>query len=295
MSALASFVSGRRTKWAVLGLWIVVLVVLAPLGAELADETQDDTESFLPASAESTEVVRLLDDEFESGETTQGLIVYERDGGLSTADKQKIQADAKAVEALPEEDLPLTRPPLAPFGPLDEQAIEKSGEASTGEAAQASAELPQLVSPEGSVAYTVLTVPTNFEESADWGKDVRDVIEEDQDEGLTVLLSGDLGFSADAEEVFGELDTKLLLASVVLVLVLLGAIYRSVLVALTPIIVVAFAYNAATGFVYLLAKSGATVSSTGTSILIVLMFGVGTDYCLLLVSRYREELRRFED
>ena len=73
-------------------------------------------------------------------------------------------------------------------------------------------------------------------------------------------------------------------------LVLLGAIYRAVLVALTPLIVVFFAYTVATAFVYLLAKSGATVSSNGTSILIVLMFGVGTDYCLLLVSRYREEL-----
>ena len=67
------------------------------------------------------------------------------------------------------------------------------------------------------------------------------------------------------------------------------------LVALSPLIVVFFAYTVAQGFIYLLAKSGATVSSNSTSILIVLMFGVGTDYCLLLVSRYREELRRIED
>ena len=67
------------------------------------------------------------------------------------------------------------------------------------------------------------------------------------------------------------------------------------LVALTPLIVVFFAYTVAPGLHLPLAKSGATVSSNGTSILIVLMFGVGTDYCLLLVSRYREELRRIED
>ena len=71
---------------------------------------------------------------------------------------------------------------------------------------------------------------------------------------MTVLLTGDLGFGADAEEVFGELDTKLLLATVLLVLVLLGAIYRAVLVALTPLIVVFFAYTVANGFIYLLAK-----------------------------------------
>jgi RND superfamily putative drug exporter len=68
-----------------------------------------------------------------------------------------------------------------------------------------------------------------------------------------------------------------------------------VLVALSPLIVVFFAYTVTQALVYALAKSGATVSSNSTSILIVLMFGVGTDYCLLLVSRYREELRRIED
>ena len=88
---------------------------------------------------------------------------------------------------------------------------------------------------------------------------------------------------------------KLLIATALLVLFLLGAIYRAVLVALTPLVVVFFAYTVATAFVYLYADSGATVSSNGTSILIVLMFGITTDYCLLLVSRYREELHWIED
>ena len=80
---------------------------------------------------------------------------------------------------------------------------------------------------------------------------------------MRILLTGDLGFSADSEEVFGDLDTKLLLATVLLVLVLLGAIYRSVLVALTPLVVVFLAYTVATALIYLYAKSGATVSSNG--------------------------------
>jgi len=283
LRALVSFVTGRRTKWVVIAFWIVAFAVMSPLGAKLADETTDDTTSFLPESAESTKVVKALDEEFSGGETTFGLIVYEDKGGLDAADQAKIAADAKAIQAADrkatdedddEEAIPLTEDPQVPFQPNSP---------------------PDLVSADGTVAYTVLTVPTDFSKQGDWGGNVRDIIEEDQSEGTKVLLTGDLGFGADAEEVFGEIDTRLLSATVFLVLVLLGAIYRSVLVALTPLIVVFFAYTVANGFIYLLAKGGATVSSNSTGILIVLLFGVGTDYCLLLVSRYREELRRLED
>jgi RND superfamily putative drug exporter len=273
VSALASFVAGRRTKWVVLGIWIIAVAMLSPVAAKLTDETQDDTTSFLPESAESTDVVNILDEDFKSGETTQGLIVYQRDGGLTPADQSTIAQQAKELEGLPDNELPLTQPPAVPF---------------------AKGSPPQLVAPDESLAYTVLTVPTNFEDQADWGETVRDTTGEDAG-GMRILLTGDLGFSTDSEEVFSDFDTKLLLATVVLVLVLLGSIYRAVLVALTPLLVVFFAYQVAQAFIYLYAESGATVSSNGTGILIVLMFGVGTDYCLLLVSRYREELQRIED
>ena len=283
MSRLASIVTGRRSKWVVIVLWIIAMAIMSPLGSKLADETQDDTTSFLPESAESTKVVKILDQEFPGGETTFGLLVYEDKDGLDAADQSKIAADAQAIQAADkeakaageeEDEIPLTEPPQVPFQPNSP---------------------PGLVSQNGEVAYTVLTVPTDFQKQGDWGGNVRDIVEEDPSEGTKVLLTGDLGFGADAEEVFGEIDTKLLGATVILVLVLLGAIYRSVLVALTPLIVVFFAYTVANGFIYLLAKGGATVSSNSTGILIVLLFGVGTDYCLLLVSRYREELRRLED
>ena len=241
MRALASFVAGRRTKWVVLALWIVAFAALMPLGAKLADETQDDTASFLPESAESTEVVEHPRRRVPRGETTQGLIVYQRDGGLTEADKRKIAADAEALEALPDEELPLTAPPMVPFG---------------------RARPPDLVSPTATSPTRCSSVPTTSRRRPTGARTSATLTGEEAD-GLRILLTGDLGFSADAEEVFGELDTKLLLATVLLVLVLLGAIYRSVLVALTPLIVVFLAYTVAHGFIYLYAKSGATVSSNG--------------------------------
>ena len=273
MRRLARVVTGRRTKWFVLVAWILALVITQPIGSKLSDVTTDDTESFLPASAESTEVVRLLNSDFPQGETDTGIVVYKRAGGLTAADKQTIAADAQAIQAAGTDKINIVRPPEVPFAPGSS---------------------PSLVSTDTSVATMVLTTPADFEKEADWGKAIRDITDADTG-GMQVFLTGGVGFNTDADEVFSDIDTKLLLATVALVLVLLGAIYRSVLVALTPLIVVFFAYTVTQALVYALAKSGATVSSNSTSILIVLMFGVGTDYCLLLVSRYREELRRIDD
>jgi len=269
MAALAHFVSGRRTKWLVIVLWIVAVGALAPLGAKLADVTRDETASFLPAEAESTKVQELLKDRFAGGETSIGLIVYRRAGGLTETDRQKIAQDARAVD----EALPVTQPAQVPF--------------SAGAP-------PGLVSENGDAAYTVVTVPLDFKRIPDWGKEARELIGGGGD-GLEVYVTGDIGLFADFEEVFGEVDTRLLAATVLLVLLLLGAIYRAPLIAVIPIVVVALSYQVASGFIYLYADAGNSVNTNATSILIVLMFGVGTDYCLLLVSRYREELHRVED
>ena len=269
MSALASFVTGRRTKWVVIAVWIVAVFALSPLGGKLADATRDETASFLPSGAESTRVQELLKDRFPGGETTIGLIVYKREGGLTQADRAKIARDAQRVD----EAIPVTQPAQVPF----------SSDAPPG-----------LVSQNEDAAYTVVTVPLDFDRVADWGKETRDLVG-DGGGGLDVYVTGDLGLWADFEEVFGEIDTRLLLATVVLVLVLLGAIYRAPLIAIIPIVIVGLAYQAATAFIYLYADAGNTVNSNSTGILIVLMFGVGTDYCLLLLSRYREELHSIED
>jgi len=269
MRRFASVVTGRRAKWVVIGLWVLLVVVLAPLGSKLADQTDDRTESFLPKGAESTKVVKLLNERFPGGQYIDGLLVYRRPGGLTPADKARIQRDARTAQRV----VPVLGKPIVPFRPNSP---------------------PGLVSPDGSLAYTTFSVPDNYDKVGDWGKDLRDAIG-GSGGGLDVWLTGDVGFNTDAQEVFGSVDTKLLIATVLLVLILLGAIYRSPLIALTPLIVVGVAYAIAQGFIYLYAKSGATVSSNSTSILVVLMFGVGTDYCLLLLSRYREELRRYKD
>jgi putative drug exporter of the RND superfamily len=268
MGALARIVTGRRSKWLVVLVWVLLVVPFGALGAELADVTDNRTESFLPADAESTEALRVQEQRFPGGETVTGLIVYRRPGGLTETDQARIAADAqRAADALP-----VIGAPVVPF-----------------------ADTPGLVSPAGDLAYTIVAVPDDNDRMAEWGTDLRQVVHARTPQGLEVYLTGGLGFNADFEEVFGDIDVKVLLVTVVLVVVLLLLIYRSPVIALIPLAVVSIAYTIARGLVYLYADSGATVSDNGATILVVLMFGVGTDYCLLLVSRYREELRRHED
>jgi putative drug exporter of the RND superfamily len=106
------------------------------------------------------------------------------------------------------------------------------------------------------------------------------------------LVTGPAGLLVDAVEIFQAIDGRLLAATSALILVLLVLIYRSPLVALVPLVVVALAYSVTAGLLYLLvAGAGLAVNGQTTGLLIILMFGAGTDYCLLIVARFREELR----
>jgi putative drug exporter of the RND superfamily len=270
MGALARIVTGRRSKWLVVVAWLVLIVPFGLLGSKLGDVTDNRTESALPPEAESTEALRVQEQRFPGGETVNGLIVYRRPGGLTDADRAEIAADAEEAAGA----LPLVGPPAIPFV----------------EGAPA-----ELVSPGGDLAYTIVALPDETDRLAKWGTDLRGAVHADTPDGLEVYVTGGLGFNADFEEVFGDIDVKVLLVTVVLVVVLLLLIYRSPVIALIPLVVVFIAYTIARGLVYLYAESGATVTDNGATILVVLMFGVGTDYCLLLVARYREELRRNED
>src|SRR4051794_34165734 len=180
MNVLASIVAGRRSKWVVVAAWIVAVVALSQAGSKLGDITDNQTEDFLPPNAESTEVLRQLNDRFEGGQTTNGLIVYRRPGGLTAADKQKIAADAQSATG----KLPLTGPPLVPFAAASKGA---------------------LISQSGDVAVTTVTVPNNENKSADWGEDLRDITGTHAN-GMSIYVTGDLGFNADFEEVFSGID-----------------------------------------------------------------------------------------
>jgi RND superfamily putative drug exporter len=109
-------------------------------------------------------------------------------------------------------------------------------------------------------------------------------------------VTGPVGYAADSSEAFSGIDGKLLYSAMVVVIVILLLTYRSPILWLLPVMSAGIALVAAQAFIYFLAThAGLTVNAQSAGILTVLVFGAGTDYALLLIARYREELRRHAD
>ncbi|MFE2629705.1 hypothetical protein ACFXDP_17485, partial [Streptomyces sp. NPDC059374] len=95
---VAHLVCGRRAKWVVLVLWLVVLFVTAPLAQKLTDAQDNDAASWLPGSAESTQVLHLSEN-FRP-EQIPAVVVYARDGGLTARDRAEIAEDVAELKRL---------------------------------------------------------------------------------------------------------------------------------------------------------------------------------------------------
>ena len=278
---LAALATGPRSRWAVIGAWVLLALVLAPLQPKLQDEAANENEAFVADSAESTRADDLLDEQFESASGVTAVVVFNRPGAaLTEADNQAMDGALRSLcetRAIPDLKAVVT-PYGVPCGELGDDSIApESG--------------PPRVSADGSTALA--TVSTRSEDTRVVVEDVaalRAALPGPDAGGLRTFVSGEAGSTADASEAFEGIDGTLLAITLVLLLAILLATYRSPVAALVPIVVVGVAYLVAAGVVYGLVKAtGLQVTGQATAILIVLMFGAGTDYCLLLVSRYREE------
>ncbi|WP_396451849.1 MMPL family transporter [Actinomadura sp.] len=255
---LAGLIAGRRSKWAVLAVWVVLLVALGPLAGKLGDVEENDAAAWLPAGAESTQVVEL-EEQFRKDETMPAVIVYERSTGITAADRAKAASDVTALQQLPG-----AQQVQGPFAAKDGKALQT-------------------------------LVPLTDEDITKAVDDARDIAKRGPP-GLTAHVTGPAGSGADMFEVFQSLDGFLLMAAGLVVIVLLLFIYRSPILWFVPVLSAVFALGLAQSTVYLLAKyADLTVNGQSAGILTVLVFGVATDYALLLVARYREELHRHED
>ncbi|MCA2214340.1 MMPL family transporter [Jidongwangia harbinensis] len=261
---MAKLVCGRWSKWIVLALWLGVLAIAGPMAGKLTEVQKNDNSAWLPGGAEATQVLELQA-RFQSDDIVPAVIVYERPSGITPADTAKATAD------------------VAAFGRID---------GVTG----------QVVGPIPAKDGQALQVVAPIRVDADgWDQivGVVDAIKETTGSGpagLGVHLTGPAGNAADSAKAFEGVDSALLLTTLAIVTIILLITYRSPILWLLPIISAGAALIGSQALIYLLAKNaGLVVNAQSAGILTVLVFGAGTDYALLLVARYREELRRHDD
>ncbi|MFJ4406071.1 MMPL family transporter [Streptomyces sp. NPDC088910] len=245
-----------------LALWVGVLAVAIPLSARLGDVQRDSVVDYLPNSADSTRAAKIQAS-LPGGETTDIVVVYHRDGGLTAADR------ATAARQTAE---------IARTNRL------------TGDTPRA------VPSKDGTtLMYPMSTTAPGQDSQArtDFVDGVRDVAKGGS--GLTVKVGGQGALDTDSAEVYSALGGPLLYTTVLVVAVLLILIYRSPVLWLIPLICAGAADVLSMAVTYGLNQAfGVTVSGQSSGVMTILVFGVGTDYALLLVARYREELRRTE-
>ena len=260
---IAGRLTGPVTKWIVLGFWLLVVGVSASYAAKLTDVQNNETSSWLPDSAESTKALEKLEP-FQDPNAIPTTVVYERASGLTEADLAAATAQAEELARLDG----VSGEVLGPIPSADGQAMQTV------------------------VTFDLGKNGWNF--MPDKVKEIREIAPESA--GLNVHVTGAGGQAADSSEAFAGLDSTLLFSTVIVVVLILLVTYRSPLLWLLPVVSAGVALTVAQGVVYFLAKDGGlTVNGQSQGILTVLVFGAGTDYALLLVARYREELRRHEN
>ena len=261
-AGIAALVTGRRSVWAVLVLAVVASGLVIGLSPSL--KVSDDPTAGLPATAQSTAVTELQE-QLPSGQLNPALVVYSRPGGTLT--ETDVAAIARQGERL--------------------GALALSGRVS-----------PPQVSPDRTAALVAIPLSGEVtgEENSERVAEIRFVVRADLPAGVVAQVTGGAGFSADIAGAFAGADITLLATTATVVALLLLVTYRSPLLWIIPLSVVGLADRVVASLVALVSQGEAIpFDESTTGIVSVLVFGAGTNYALLLIARYREELQRTQD
>ena len=239
--------------------WFAVGGIGGPYFGKIGDVASNDQSTFLPASAESTQVATELK-KFQDQSTLPAIIVFSKDS-------QTLSAES-----------------LATIGTQTKQLAEIPGAAGIS---------PTIVSKDSQAAFVVL----NMESGTDYKEFSATIKQKLNDANLNVsyAVTGPVGFLSDLGKAFAGIDGLLLLVALSVVFIILIIVYRSPILPFLVLLTSMFALCAAILVIYYLAKAGAiALNGQVQGILFILVIGAATDYALLFISRYREELRHYE-
>ncbi|WP_084265763.1 MMPL family transporter [Actinomadura macra] len=264
---LGRFVVGH--PWRVIAVWVVAAIAVVALAPGLP--TSSDESDFLPGHYESAKAQQVQETAFPEAFTPAAVIVVRRADGrpLSAADSARVTGLARSAEAAHLDGIAgLVAAPPAPNRLVQTIGVRLPGDVGTS-------------SPEAADAVQALRAELDRLTGGT---------------GLRARTTGAAAATLDDQEASGDADALVMIATLALILVLLLLIFRSPVTALLPILVLAVLSQVANGLIAATVRAlGLRADSSASQLLIVVLFGVGTDYILFLMFRYRERLRAGDD
>lgn len=282
---LSRLVAGRRTKWITLAVWILLAGGLSALWPSVNSMERNNAAN-LDDTQPSVIAEQLAEQEFPSDSGIPALTVWTREGGLTDEDYTGLQELTSFFTEHPVEGLELVLPlNQMPLPALKQQASEDGTTWVLPFFFAKGTEIDVMKDGMEEIRNQAETIFGSNPFEAKLGEN-----------GLAARVSGPAGISIDASGLFSSADVSLMIATVLIVLILLLLIYRSPILAFIPLIAVGFAYGVAGPILGKMAEQGwITVDSQAISIMTVLLFGAGTDYCLFLISHFRHLLTEEKD
>jgi RND superfamily putative drug exporter len=275
--ALGKFVS--RKPWIVIGVWLVFAVLVVAFSPKL--ESTADQSEFLPDHYESVKGFDQLAEDFPDTNTSiAATVVFDREDGDPLSQEDLVAANAAMASI--EGDLGKTFDGFLTPDPSQPDLVVVPSENSDIGFAQL------LLSPD-----LAGFEPEALDDARELRKDVQSAIE---GTGLEAGVTGNVASSVDNEDASGDALLIVGVATITLIVLLLALILRSVLICLLPVVVVGLVSMVATGLIGAAnAAFDLKADSSVEQILVVVLYGVGTDYILFFLFRYRERLREGEE
>jgi len=273
-STLSKFTTKYRIPITVV--WVAAAVILFLFAPKLSEVGVTDESQFLPQDTQSSTASKLLKEKFVSTTTTltsSGIIIIYNANGLNASDMQEAQNihDWLASSSAPQEIKSITS--------IYENEVLSSTLISTDQTTM------------------MMIVDFSVGSLSDAAKSaigqIRDYIQQNHP-NENIYFTGEVGLFQDMFSSVQQTIDRTTLVTVILVAVLLLIIYRSPIAIFLPLLAIGCSFAVSVGIVGFMGEAGAKFSTLSEAYLVVIIFGVGTDYCLFIVSRFREELRQKE-
>ncbi|QED46230.1 MMPL family transporter [Cytobacillus dafuensis] len=267
--------SSKGAKFVILA-WVLAVVLLSVIAPSAKDYKVNSGEGSVNENTPSEISNQIMKEQFPSTDGLPALLVFNREGGITDQDKEKINELSEWLSSDKKPDNILSALPFHALPP----PVQK-----------------QMYSEDGSTLLINFLLDPNLEsgEVLKIMDQIRDKVKDIGMDGMKFEITGPAGISADTISLFKSSDIILMVATVVLIFITLIVIYRSPLLAITPLIIAGIVYGIVDRILGLAGKyDWFTIDSSAVSIMLILLFAVLTDYSLFVFSRYREELKKHE-